>query len=134
MEFLHDPRQFYMDLFWNKQLSILKFPIIFVIVSPKFFYGHTCSRLVLQWFLELVLFEDYQKNLPPRSDVEFDLPRSTSFIVLNGSRAFHTSIIPSFFGSLRLSIHHHRIHFQNWLRKCLNHRRVIPKLRIVALL
>jgi hypothetical protein len=32
VNFLHDPLQLYIDMFWNKQLSILKFLTIFVVV------------------------------------------------------------------------------------------------------
>jgi hypothetical protein len=54
VEFPHDPWQFYMDLFWNKQLFILKLCIIFVVVLPKFFYSNTWNTKVLQRFLVLI--------------------------------------------------------------------------------
>jgi hypothetical protein len=44
-----------MDMFWNKRLSILKFPYIFVTMLPKFFYTHTYKSQVLHWFLGFII-------------------------------------------------------------------------------
>jgi hypothetical protein len=46
-----------MDMFWNKRLSILKFPYIHVAMLPKFFYTHTYKSQVLQWFLGFVILK-----------------------------------------------------------------------------
>jgi hypothetical protein len=44
-----------MDMFWNKRLSILKFPIIFVAMLQKFLYSHTFNNQVLQPFLDFII-------------------------------------------------------------------------------
>jgi hypothetical protein len=44
-------------MFWNKRLSILKFPIIFVALLPKFFYSHTFRSQVLQRFLGFIILK-----------------------------------------------------------------------------
>jgi hypothetical protein len=46
-----------MDMFWNKRLSILKFPIIFVAMLQKFFYSHTFNSQVLQRFLDFIILK-----------------------------------------------------------------------------
>jgi hypothetical protein len=61
MEFLHDPRQLYMDMFWIKQLSKLKFRIIFITMWPKSFYSHTWNNQVLQRFLVFIIFKTAKK-------------------------------------------------------------------------
>jgi hypothetical protein len=52
-----------MDIFWNKQLSILKFHIIFVSMLPKFFYSHTWNNQVLQRFLGFIILKTIIKFL-----------------------------------------------------------------------
>jgi hypothetical protein len=52
-----------MDMFWNKWLSILKFPIIFVTMLPKFFYRHTFSSQVLQQFFGFIILKTIIKFL-----------------------------------------------------------------------
>jgi hypothetical protein len=52
-----------MDMFWNKRLSILKFPIIFVVILPKFFYSHTFNSQVLQQFLGFIILKTIIKFL-----------------------------------------------------------------------
>jgi hypothetical protein len=44
-------------MFLNKQFSILKFPIIFVAMLPKFFYSHTFKSQVLQWLLGFIILK-----------------------------------------------------------------------------
>jgi hypothetical protein len=44
-------------MFWNKQLSILKFPYIFVAMFSKFFYSHTYKSQVLQQFLGFIILK-----------------------------------------------------------------------------
>jgi hypothetical protein len=46
-----------MDMFWNKWLSILKFPYIYVTMFPKFFYTHTYKSQVLQRFLGFIILK-----------------------------------------------------------------------------
>jgi hypothetical protein len=46
-----------MDIFWNKRLSIVKFPIIFIAMLPKFFYSHTFKSQVLQWFFGFIFLK-----------------------------------------------------------------------------
>jgi hypothetical protein len=46
-----------MDMFWNKRLSILKFPIIFIAILSKFFYSHTFKSQVLQRFLGFIILK-----------------------------------------------------------------------------
>jgi hypothetical protein len=52
-----------MDMFWNKRLSILKFPIIFVAMLPKFLYSHTFKSQVLQQFLGFIILKTIIKFL-----------------------------------------------------------------------
>jgi hypothetical protein len=52
-----------MDMFWNKWLSILKFPYMFVAMFPKFFYSHTYKSQVLQWFLGFIILKTIIKFL-----------------------------------------------------------------------
>jgi hypothetical protein len=51
-----------MDMFWNKRLSILKFPIIFVTMLPKFFYSHTFKSQALQRFLGFIILKTIIKK------------------------------------------------------------------------
>jgi hypothetical protein len=50
-------------MFWNKWLSILKFPIIFIAMLPKFFYNHTFNSQVLQRFLGCIILKTIIKFL-----------------------------------------------------------------------
>jgi hypothetical protein len=50
-------------MFWNKRLSIIKFPIIFVAMLLKFFYSHTFNSQVLQWFLGFIILKTIIKFL-----------------------------------------------------------------------
>jgi hypothetical protein len=50
-------------MFWNKQLCILKFAIIFVAMLPKFFYSHTFNNQVLKWFLGFIIPKTIKKFL-----------------------------------------------------------------------
>jgi hypothetical protein len=52
-----------MDMFWNKQLSILKSPIIFVAMLSKFFYSHTFNSQVLLQFLDFIILKTIIKFL-----------------------------------------------------------------------
>jgi hypothetical protein len=52
-----------MDMFWNKWLPILKFPIIFVTIFQKFFYSHTFNSQVLQRFLGFIILKAIIKFL-----------------------------------------------------------------------
>jgi hypothetical protein len=52
-----------MEMFWDKRLSILKFPIIFVTMLPKFFYSHTFNSQVLQWFLGFIILWTIIKSI-----------------------------------------------------------------------
>jgi hypothetical protein len=56
-------RNFRWTLFWNKWLSILKFPIIFVAMLPKFFHIHTFNNQVLQRFLGFIIIKTIIKFL-----------------------------------------------------------------------
>jgi hypothetical protein len=50
-------------MFWNKRLSILKFPIIFVAMLSKKFSSHTFNREALQRFLGFIILKTIIKFL-----------------------------------------------------------------------
>jgi hypothetical protein len=50
-------------MFWNKLLSILKLPIIFVATLLKFFYNQTFNSQVLQRFLGFIILKTNTKFL-----------------------------------------------------------------------
>jgi hypothetical protein len=52
-----------MDIFWNKRHTILKFPIIFVAMLPKFFCSHTFKSQVLHRFLGFIIIKTIIKSL-----------------------------------------------------------------------
>jgi hypothetical protein len=65
VEFLYHNRQLYMNMFWNKHLSVLKFCLIYVAMLPKFFYSQTWNSQVLERFLVLIIFKTSKKYLRP---------------------------------------------------------------------